>query len=258
VQLNKRQVWPPALIDLNRIDELQAIGRQRSGKQVRLQVGARATWSRLADAIEDDVPELHRILSVFGSPQIRHVGTIGGNLANASPIADSIPFLMVMEAELELIGLQGERRVNINDFYRGYKQLDLQPDELIARVHFALPHPEEALRLIRVSRRRDLDISTMTAAIRMQVDGETITAPRIALGGVGPVVIRAKQTEEFLSGRALTEDTMRQAGDIACSEITPISDVRGSADFRYQLTRNVFLKFFHEREVERHSHGAPV
>lgn len=114
-------------------------------------------------------------------------------------------------------------------------------------MHFALPAAEDALRLIKVSRRRDLDISTMSAAIRMRVDGETILEPRIALGGVGPTVIRAKRTEDFLSGRALTEDTMRQAGDIACSEITPISDVRGSADFRYQLTRNVFLKFFHER-----------
>ena len=249
VQVNERRLSPTAWIDLNRIPHLDAIQSQRDGDTCRLLVGTRASWTELAAAIGQHVPQLLDIISVFGSPQIRHVGTIGGNIANASPIADSLPFLMVMEAELELLGPQGLRRVDINDFFLGYKQLDMQPNELIVRVDVLLPPPEETLRLIKVSRRRDLDISTMTAAIRMRVAGGTIEHARIALGGVAPTVIRAKRTEEFLTGQALTEGTMRKAGDVACTEIAPISDVRGSADFRYQLTRNIFLKFFHERTV---------
>ena len=247
VQVNKRRLSPVAFVDLNRIPELDTIQQQREGDACRLLLGARTTWTQLAGAIEQQVPEFHQIISIFGSPQIRHVGTIGGNLANASPIADSIPFMMVMEAELELLGPGGSRWVNINDFYLGYKQLDLQPDELIVRVGVSLPQPHESLRLIKVSRRRDLDIATMNAALRMSIAGATIEQPRIALGGVGPMVIRARQTEQFLSGKAFNEATMRQAGEIACSEVTPISDVRGSAEFRDRLTRNVFLKFFHER-----------
>ena len=247
VQVNKRKRAPHVFIDLNRIRELEMIELTQDGDTHHLVMGARVTWTHLAEVIEREVPELHHIISIFGSPQIRHVGTIGGNLANASPIADAIPFLMVMEAELELVGPRGSRVVNINDFYQGYKEVDLRLEELIAQVHVTLPRPEESLRLIKVSRRRDLDISTLTAAIRMQIEDERIKQPAIALGGVGPTVIRATQTELFLDGRTLSEETMRQAGDIACAEISPISDVRGSAEFRYQLTRNVLLKFFHER-----------
>lgn len=249
VQVNKRKLSPYTFIDLNRIADLDKITLTRDGTSCQLRAGARATWTQLGEVLQHEVPELHEMISIFGSPQIRHVGTIGGNLANASPIADSIPFLMVMEAELELLGPDGLRRVNINQFYKGYKELDLLPGELIAAVHVTLPMPEECLRLIKVSRRRDLDISTMTAAIRLQIDNDQIEQASVALGGVGPTVVRATQTEHFLAGQPLTEATMHQAGDIACSEIAPISDVRGSAEFRYQLTRNVFLKLFHERAV---------
>ena len=186
---------------------------------------------------------------MFGAPQIRHVGTIGGNIANASPIADSLPFLYVMEAMLELRSAAGSREVNINDFYKGYKKFDLRPGELIARVRIPLPADDELLRLYKVSRRRDLDIATFTAAIRMRLDGDTIADAAIAFGAVGPTVIRARKTEAFLRGRPFDEETMRDAGDVAIAEITPISDVRGAADYRFQLTRNILLKFFHETQA---------
>jgi xanthine dehydrogenase small subunit len=139
--------------------------------------------------------------------------------------------------------------VNINEFYKGYKKLDLGPGELITRVRVPLPADGELLRLYKVSRRRDLDISSFTAAIRVQLDGETISDAAIAFGAVGPTVIRPRKTEVFLRGRMLNEDTMRQAGDVAILEITPISDVRGAADYRYQLTRNVLRKFYHDTQV---------
>jgi xanthine dehydrogenase small subunit len=177
------------------------------------------------------------------------VGTIGGNIINASPIADSLPFLFVMEAELELAGPQGRRRVNINHFYQGYKKFDLKADELLVGVRIPLPSSNETLRLYKISRRRDLDISTFTAAIRMRLDGETISHAALAYGAVGPVVLRLRQTEQFLQGRPFTENTMSRAGELAIEEITPISDVRGSQDYRYQLARNVLLKYYHEQQL---------
>jgi xanthine dehydrogenase small subunit len=214
-----------------------------------LVLGARASWTAIEELCEELVPEFYKIVAVFGAPQIRHAGTIGGNIANASPIADSLPFLFVMDAVLELASADGTRSVPITEFYKGYKKFDLRPGELIRRVRVPLPTGDDILKLYKVSRRRDLDISTFTAGFRLRLEGEIIVDAAVAFGAVGPVVIRARQTEAFLRGRTLDEETMRQAGDVAVSEITPISDVRGAADYRYQLTRNVLLKLYHETQA---------
>jgi xanthine dehydrogenase small subunit len=244
VRFNKTMTVPATILDLNRIEELEGVAVENG----ELVLGSRASWTALEQVCEARVPEFYRIICLFGAPQIRHVGTIGGNIANASPIADSLPFLFVMEAVLELRSATGCREVNINEFYKGYKKLDMRPGELITRVRVPLPADGELLRLYKVSRRRDLDISSFTAAIRMRLDGDTISEAAIAFGAVGPTVIRARKTEEFLRGRVLDEETMRRAGDVAIAEITPISDVRGAADYRYQLTRNVLLKFYYETQ----------
>ena len=244
VRVNKSHSLPTTILDLNRLVELEDVAVETN----RLVFGARASWTAIEEVCQSQVPQLHEVLTLFGSPQIRNVGTIGGNIINASPIADSLPFLHVMDAELELTSSRGVRTVNINDFYRGYKQLDLQPGELLTWVFVPLPKEDELLRLYKVSRRRDLDISSFTAAIRMRLDGNSIATATIAYGAVGPTIIRPRQTEDFLRGQPFTEETMRQAGELAIDEVTPISDVRGSADYRYQLTRNVLLKFYHEQQ----------
>jgi xanthine dehydrogenase small subunit len=245
VRINKSLTIPRTILDLNRVDELTGVSVEHN----EMVLGARASWTAIEAICKTAAPEFHKIVSLFGAPQIRHVGTIGGNIANASPIADSLPFLHVMEARLELRSVAGSREVNINDFYKSYKKFDLRPDELITRVRIPLPAADEHLRLYKVSRRHDLDIATFTAAIRLRLSGDTITDASIAFGAVGPTVIRARQTESFLRGRPLDEETMRAAGDVAIAEITPISDVRGAADYRFQLTRNVLLKFFHETQA---------
>jgi xanthine dehydrogenase small subunit len=249
VQLNKGVIDPDVLVDLNRVAELEGVAIEVDEQGETLVAGARATWTEIESACRDLVPEFHSIVSIFGSPQIRHAGTIGGNVVNASPIADSLPFLFVAGAALELQGAAGVRTLDINDFYHGYKKFDLQPGELLTRVRVPLPSPGDLLRLVKVSRRRDLDIATFTAAIWMRLNGDQIADVRLAFGAVGPTIVRARRTEEFLRGRQFTESTMRAAGDVAVGEITPISDVRGSAEYRYQLTRNVLLKFYHEQAL---------
>lgn len=262
VQWNKRSIGPTVFLDLNRVAELEGVTIEQEAHVPTLVAGARATWTELHEAFRHAVPQFAEIISVFGSPQIRHVGTLGGNLINASPIADSLPFLYVMEAELELVQCGPlapredvisrsemttiRRRVNINDFYQGYKQFDLRSDELLARIHVPLPADDELLRLYKVSRRRDLDIATFTAAIRMRLEGETIVDAALAYGAVAPTVVRLRETESCLRGRPFDEVTMHAAGEIALGEIAPISDVRGSAEYRRRLAGNVLLKFFHE------------
>lgn len=253
VRINKTLKMPPAILDINRITELAEIAEQGD----RLRIGARADWTAVEETCRTTIPEFSRILRLFGAPQIRNVGTLGGNIINASPIADSLPLLYVLEAKLEIASRPSTRRVNINDFYYGYKQFDLRPDELLTAVEFALPREEELLRLYKISRRRDLDISTFTAAIRMTLAGERISQVSIAYGAVAPTVLRLRNTEEFLIGRRFCEATMQQAGEVAIAEITPISDVRGSSDFRLQLARNVLLKFYHQSQSEQAILTAP-
>ena len=244
VQINKGAPHADVTIDLNRVAELEGV--RFDGDT--LVAGARATWTEIEHALEDRASQFHEILTRFGAPQIRNVGTIGGNIANASPIADSLPFLYVCEAEVELTGNSGERRVNINDFYTGYKQTAIKPSELITRVFVPLPRPDEVLRLYKVSKRRDLDIASFTAAIRIELDDRTIRSAAVSFGAVGPTVIRARRTEASLIGRNFCEETWRAAGDVAIEEISPITDVRGTKEYRTQLTRNVLLKFYHEIE----------
>ncbi|PKL76296.1 MAG: xanthine dehydrogenase, partial [Candidatus Melainabacteria bacterium HGW-Melainabacteria-1] len=209
-------------------------------------VGARVSLSQLEHFCRERIPEFSRLMRIFASPQIKNKGTLVGNIANASPIADTLPFLYVADAEVELLSLRGTRRVNINQFYTGYKQLDMAPDELISRVVIPVPGQSELLRLYKVSNRKDLDISTFTAAIRLKLTGQRIAAACIAYGGVGPTVMRLPQTEAFLQGQALEAGVFARAGEIARSEIKPISDVRASADYRLQLAENILLKFYAE------------
>ncbi|MGK2855726.1 MAG: xanthine dehydrogenase small subunit [Thermoanaerobaculia bacterium] len=242
VQCNKRGLRPAAMMTLSHVtglDEISIAGGT-------LLVGGRATLASLEAFALGRVAALHGILCLFGSPQIRNAGTLAGNIANASPIADTVPFLFVCEAELELASVRGARVVGINSFYKGYKKLDMASDEMITRIRIPLPGDGEIVRLYKVSKRRDLDISTFTAAIRMTLDGARMSGVKLAYGGVAPVVLRLPKTEALLEGREASEALFREAGSVARAEIAPISDVRGSKEFRSLLAGNVLMKFFHE------------
>ena len=124
--------------------------------------------------------------------------------------------------------------------------MELKPGELITEVRIPLPEADERLRLYKVSRRRDLDIASFTAAVRIRLEDGVIADAKIAFGAVGPTVIRAERTEQFLMGQPFTKAVMTAAGEEAVDEVAPISDVRGSTDYRLQLTRNILLKFYHQ------------
>jgi len=241
VWINKRNFTAPAMLSLAKIpglDELAVDGRDGDA----VVCGANVTLAAFESFIETRIPELFGILNIFGSPQIRNAGTLAGNVANGSPIGDTLPYLFVSGAELELNG--GARRVAVSDFYLGYKKFDLRADEIITRVR--VPIVRDTLKLYKVSRRKDLDISAFTAAIRLRTTDGHINAATIAYGGVAPTVIRLPRTEAFLAGKPLVLGTFEEAGRIARGEVAPISDVRGSADYRAQLAENILPKFWYE------------
>jgi len=242
VQFNHGRVAASAVITTQTVSELNRL-EAIDGELI---IGAATPWSRIEAYANDAIPAYYAILTRFGSPQVRHAGTLVGNLANASPIADSIPFHYVAQSTLELASVRGRRDIPIEEFYLGYKQLDLRPDEVIVAVRTPLPKENVQLRLYKVSKRRDMDISTVTLAFWLEVEGDLCTAARIAAGGVGPTVVRLPRAEESLMGRPLTLAAMQTAGRVARDEIKPISDVRGGAEYRLQLVENLFAKCWHE------------
>ncbi|MBC8108511.1 MAG: FAD binding domain-containing protein [Anaerolineae bacterium] len=253
VQVNKNLRDPKLVLALSGLDDLRRVEQIDQT----IVAGALASITQLETISRTALPEYAAMLKYFGSSPIRNAGTIGGNIANGSPIGDSMPALFVLNAEVELTGTNGVRRVNMNDFYKSYRTTVATPDELITRVFIPLPAPDEIFKLYKISRRKDLDISAFTAAIWMKRNGgEVISDVRIAFGGVGPVILRLKKTEEYLRGNALTAESVREAGRIARTEITPITDVRGSAEYRSQLGENILRKFYVElSEVGSNGNG---
>lgn len=247
VNMNKRAFAPRILMSLGNLRGLDSIS---SGNGF-VNVGAKVTLTQLEEFFRTRVPEFHQILWVFGSPQIRNSGTLAGNIANASPIADTPPFLFIMDAALELKSKRGRREVRINEFYKGYKKFDLAADEMISSIVIPLPEKDEIVKLYKVSRRKHLDISTSTAAFRLKLKNDLIEEVAIAYGGVAAVIMRMPKTEAFLKGKIFSLELIKDASEIAAGEISPISDVRGSKEFRLQLARNLMLKLYYDIQEGR-------
>lgn len=241
---NKKGHDPATLLSLTHIAELSEL----TCADGVLSIGANVTWTELERLTRALLPEFYKIIIRFGAPQIRNVATLVANVANGSPIADSLPLLFITEAEVELASIRGTRRVRLDRFYTGYKKKDLAPEEIITRVLIPLPPPDDLLRLYKVSKRNDLDIATFGAGIRIQRSGEHIARAWVSYSGVAATVVRMPDTEAFLHGKPFTEETFESAGQIARQEVRPISDVRGSDTFRAQLAENTLVKFWWDCE----------
>lgn len=242
VVYNKRLREIPVALSLVAIPSL----RQTQLDANAITLGAGVSLSDLTAVAAKHLPELARFMEYFGSPLIRNAGTIGGNLVTGSPIGDIIPAMIALDAQIELTGATFRRLIPIDEFFTGYRQTVCAADELLSAVRIPLLKETQTFRLYKVSRRKDLDISTFNAAILMRRTNGAIDDIRIAFGGVGPMVLRLARTESILRGQAPTFDLFQRAGEIARDEVTPISDVRGSAEYRRTLAANILSKFWHE------------
>ncbi|CAN5542988.1 xanthine dehydrogenase small subunit [soil metagenome] len=242
VVMNKGKLTPTVVMSLAGLSTLRKVA-QSGGS---LTIGALVTLAETEAACEAHLPEMSRLLRRHGSPPIRNAGTLAGNIANGSPIGDTMPGLYVLNGEIELTGAKSSRRININDFYTGYRKTVMAADELITAVHIPLPAAGDVFRLYKISKRFDLDISTFSAAFWMKSSGGVIESIRIACGGVGANILRLKKIEAILTGKPISDTLIDQAADLMGSEMTPISDVRGGKDYRLLLGANVLRKFFAE------------
>lgn len=240
--VTKKHADLPALVYIGGVSELKQITLTPTC----LDIGAAATLSDAFDALLGPFPELAEWARRFASPPIRNVGTLGGNIGNGSPIGDSMPVLMALDASLVLQHGTRTREVPLNEFYVGYQRSLLQSGEFIAWVRIPLKKPGVQLRAYKISKRFDQDISALCAAFALRiVDGLVIDA-RVAFGGMAAVPKRAAGCESALVGRPWKEEAVRAAMEALEADFEPIDDMRASKGYRRMVAQNLFYKFYLE------------
>lgn len=232
---------PPALICLERIAELKLI--EQRGDHFFL--GAGASHAELLEhpLVQEHLPVLAQALAVLGSPPIRRMGTLGGNLVTASPAGDTLPPLYALEAQVQVRARDSERSLALSRFILGPGQVDLRPGEIVTGVWAPIPHGFNLQHFEKVGLRRALAIAVASLAALLAVNGQgVIEKARLSWGSVGPKVITSSQVEQALIGRPLSLPTLQQAARLAREQVSPIDDLRASAAYRRQVAGNLLLR----------------
>jgi xanthine dehydrogenase molybdopterin binding subunit/xanthine dehydrogenase small subunit len=237
VLMNKRHTRPAVLISLDHIEALRLICKTDD----HWSIGAAACLTDIEDKLAGEYAALSQMLRLFASKQIRHRATLGGNLVTASPIGDSAPVLLALDASVVLTSLTETRTVLLSEFFTGYRNTVMRDDEIMTAILVPLEQ-EGRCEFFKVSKRREMDISTVSAAFRIATDAKgNVTEARLAYGGVAATPVRAKKTEAALLGKPL--ETNAAILDLLDSEFTPLTDLRGSAEYRRLLIKDLFRKF---------------
>lgn len=238
---NKGKVNLIDILSLNNISSMYEIKNNIDS----VEFGAKVGLTSVEQACLKDFPEFSSMLHIFASPQIKNTATLVGNIINASPISDTTPFLRVAEAKLKLVSASKVRVVDINEFIKdGYKKLDIGGDEIVQSV--IIPKTQHKYKLYKVSVRKDLDISTVTFACRYKMNKDLIEDISLAFGGVGAYVIRPFALEDKIKGQKLSQSHFKNYAKEVRSMMQPLSDHRGSCEYRYQLCENLMLRFCDE------------
>jgi xanthine dehydrogenase small subunit len=241
VEVNLRHSRAAAQIAIDHLSDLRQIVRSEGF----LELGAALTLSELEHSLGDQVPLLAQWFPLFASRLIRNSATLGGNLGTASPIGDSPPVLLALEADVVLVSQHGLRVVPLADYFIGYRQTVRQPNELIKAVRIPLPLAPTS-RFYKIAKRRFDDISSVAVGIALRLEHGVVRQIRIGLGGVAATPIRALETEAFLEGKSWTPQTVQAAAHILAQSGTPLSDHRASAEYRKAMLGQLLLKFFTE------------
>jgi len=211
-----------------------------------LEIGAGVPLTDAMHTIIEHYPTLEELFVRFASPPIRNAGTLGGNVANGSPIGDSMPALLVLGTSLQLGSASGSRTMTLQDFYLGYQQTALQAGEFVEKILIPRPVAKERVASYKISKRFDQDISALCGAYRLLLDGDQVADIKIAYGGMAAIPQRASACENALQGSAWTEAAVNDACQLIGKDFTPISDMRSSASYRTEVGQNLLRRFFLE------------
>lgn len=245
---------PHCLVSLKGIEALYGVSQTGLGEIV---IGALETHAALAahPLIRDRLPALSQACARVGSPAIRNLGTLGGNLCNASPAGDTAPPLLAYEAHALLWSPQGERRIPLEAFFKGPSETDLRPGEILTGIAIPPPPPWRG-GFEKLGKRRALEIAIVNAALAAAADENgRLARIRMALGAAAPTPIRLRRAESLLAGRALCRDLIRKASQAAMEEAQPITDMRASAAYRRQMAAALVERLLGALQSELTGHG---
>lgn len=247
LRVTKNREPVPKILDLSGVDELRGWLEEDGG----VDVGAGTSIEEFAGLCRARFPAIATMVRVFGSLQVRNLATVGGNLGTASPVGDLMPVLIAHGAEIVLRSARGERLVPASGYVTGYRRTAVGGDELITSVVLPRVPAGTFLRSYKISRRRDVDIATVSGGFRLELgDGDRVKDIVLAYGGMADRVQRAEHAEAFLRGRVWDRQAVEEAMPVVDSDFAPITDVRGSAAVRRIAARNLLLKFWAESEEE--------
>ena len=245
VEVNLRGTRAASVIAIDRLPELRGLVVEAD----QIEIGAALTLTEIERRLDGMVPLLAQLIPQFASRLIRNGATLGGNLGTGSPIGDSPPVLLALEASLVLAGVDGEREVALSDYFTGYRQSVRRADELIKAVRIPLPLARLAV-FHKIAKRRFDDISSVAIGFALEVEDGVVTKARVGLGGVAAMPVRALATEAALEGRPWTRDTAQAAADVLRAEGTPIDDHRSSAAYRAAMLGQSLRKLYAESPEE--------
>lgn len=254
VMLRNKLIEPRVLLDLEPLGELRGLQRHAQGTSI----GAMTTFFDLLSSsdVQSAVPLLAQAAAKVGSTAIRNLGTIGGNLCHNEPGADLPPALLALDASVELRSRKGARNIPLTEFFRGFFETAVAPEEILSRVEIpTLPQGARGAYIKHSISPEDLAIAGV--AVVVVPDGKNTRELRIGLGGVAPVPLRAVKAEASLNGKALTDDAIRAAAEIAASETEPMSDPHASADYRRKMVKVLVRRAIAAAmgQAERNGHG---
>ena len=242
--INKQFKELPIIIYLGDVAELKQCEHSENG----LKIGAGVTLTDAYAAVSAIYPEMDQLWERFASQPIRNIGTLGGNVANGSPIGDSMPALIAAGASVVLSSIRGNREMPLEDLYLDYMKKDMATDEIVTAIRLPQPAAEQMFRCYKLSKRHDSDISAVFAAFSVQLDKNKVTYCKIAFGGMAATPKRAVETEHYLLGKTWDEATVKQAMQQLDQDFTPLSDMRASEQNRMHLAMNLLYRFYLETQ----------
>lgn len=232
------------VLDVTRAAELLQLGEDAH----QITIGAAVSLTDAFAALVRQWPQLHSFSARFAGLPVRNSGTLGGNVANGSPIGDSMPLLIALRAQIVLASVRGERTLPLEDLYTGYRQNVMAPDELLVRIMVPRPSVTEALRAYKISKRFDDDISAVCLVVNLDIEGGVVRRASIGAGGVAATPARARHTEAALTGQPWSAETVRKAADALQAEFSPISDMRASGAYRRTVLASLLQRFWLESQ----------
>jgi xanthine dehydrogenase small subunit len=239
VEVNLRGMRDALVVAVDRLEELRGFTVDDRS----IEIGAALSLTEVERRLDGRVPMLSQLFPQFASRLIRNGATIGGNLGTASPIGDVPPGLLALDATVLLVSAAGEREVPLADYFVAYRQTVRRPDELIRAVRIPLPLAPVAA-FIKIAKRRFDDISSVAVGVALNVEDGVVLRARIGLGGVAATPIRARATEEVLTGRPWSQESVREAAEVMAGEGTPLSDHRASAAYRTAMLRTALPQVY--------------